>query len=406
MTTVTTAQAKKLHQVALFTAANRARSLVNILTEQDTAPTQVSPDKKGTMQTAPGAPVVRITDLLKTAGDEVDMQIMHKLSRRPTMGDRMLDGRGEDMKMSDFALRINQGRHLVDAGGRMSQKRTRHNLLKSARTLLGTYFNDLQDQCAIVHLAGARGDFEATDIIVPLSDHPEFADIMINDVTPPTYDRHFFAGDATSFESLDAADIFSLDVVDNLSLYLEEMSHPLMPVRLSKDELMEEDPYYVLYLTPRQWNDWYTSTAGKDWNQMMSRAVNRSKGFNHPLFKGECAMWRNILVRKYKGMPVRFNQGSQVLVSANDNNATVRTVEAKTQIDRAVLLGGQALANAYGVHNGGHFNLVEEKTDMRNRTQIAIEWMNGLKKIRFRQKDGRVQDHGVIAVDSAVGLAR
>ncbi len=30
---------------------------------------------------------------------------------------------------------------------------------------------------------------------------------------------------------------------------------------------------------------------------MMVRAVNRSKGFNHPLFKGECAMWRNILVR-------------------------------------------------------------------------------------------------------------
>lgn len=32
MTTVTTAQANKLYQVALFTAANRNRSMVNILT--------------------------------------------------------------------------------------------------------------------------------------------------------------------------------------------------------------------------------------------------------------------------------------------------------------------------------------------------------------------------------------
>ncbi|EFG8150184.1 major capsid protein, partial [Escherichia coli] len=45
MTTVTSAQANKLYQVALFTAANRNRSMVNILTEQQDAPKAVSPDK-------------------------------------------------------------------------------------------------------------------------------------------------------------------------------------------------------------------------------------------------------------------------------------------------------------------------------------------------------------------------
>ena len=62
MTTVTTAQANKLYQVALFTAANRNRSMVNILTEQQDAPKAVSPDKKSTKQTSAGAPVVRITE--------------------------------------------------------------------------------------------------------------------------------------------------------------------------------------------------------------------------------------------------------------------------------------------------------------------------------------------------------
>ncbi|EJC4648292.1 DUF4043 family protein, partial [Salmonella enterica] len=175
-------------------------------------------------------------------------------------------------------------------------------------------------------------------------------------------------------------------------------------VRLKGDELYGEDPYYVLYVTPRQWNDWYTSTSGKDWNQMMVRAVNRSKGFNHPLFKGECAMWRNILVRKYAGMPIRFYTGSKVQVSNNDLAATTQQIEVKTNIDRAMLLGAQALANAYGQRNGGHFNLVQKKTDMDNRTEIAIDWINGLKKIRFEDKTGRMQDHGVIAVDTAVRL--
>lgn len=237
MTTVTSAQANKLYQVALFTAANRNRSMVNILTEQQEAPKAVSPDKKSTKQTSAGAPVVRITDLNKQAGDEVTFSIMHKLSKRPTMGDERVEGRGEDLSHADFSLKINQGRHLVDAGGRMSQQRTKFNLASSARTLLGTYFNDLQDQCAIVHLAGARGDFVADDTILPTAEHPEFKKIMINDVLPPTHDRHFFGGDATSFESIDQSDLFTLALVDNLSLFIDEMAHPLQPVRLSGDEL-------------------------------------------------------------------------------------------------------------------------------------------------------------------------
>ncbi|ECD7244801.1 N4-gp56 family major capsid protein [Salmonella enterica] len=404
MSTVTTAQANKLYQVALFTAANRNRSMVNILTEQQEAPKAVSPDKKSTKQTSAGAPVVRITDLKKERGDEVSFSIMHKLSKLPTMGDQRIEGRGEDLSRADFTLRIDQGRHLVDAGGRMSQQRTKFNLVSSAKTLLGTYFNDLQDQCAVVHLAGARGDFMADDVIVPLASHHDFKEIMINDVMPPTHNRHFFGGDATSLEAVDSSDVFTLSLVDNMALYIDEMAHPLQPVRLKGDELYGEDPYYVLYVTPRQWNDWYTSTSGKDWNQMMVRAVNRSKGFNHPLFKGECAMWRNILVRKYAGMPIRFYTGSKVQVSNNDLAATTQQIEVKTNIDRAMLLGAQALANAYGQRNGGHFNLVQKKTDMDNRTEIAIDWINGLKKIRFEDKTGRMQDHGVIAVDTAVRL--
>lgn len=407
MTTITSAQANKLMQVALFTAANRNRSFVNVLTEQQEAPKSVNPDKKGTTQTSHNAPVVRITDLQKQKGDEVDMQIVHKLSKRPTMGDEKLAGRGENLAFADFSLKINQGRHLVDAGGKMSEQRFKHNLNKTARTLLGTYFNDVQDQSATFHLAGARGDYMADDTIVPLADHGEFGKIMINDVLPPTYDRHFYSGDATSMETLDAADLFTLATVDNIALFLDEMAHPLQPIRMSKDELANEDPYFVLYVTPRQWNDWYTSTSGKDWQAMMTRAVQRSKGFDHPLFKGECAMWRNVLVRKYGGTPVRFNAGSKVLVSNNDLAASTKIITTGTTIDRAMLLGGQALANAYGTgDSGGFFGYNEEKVDHGNGTEVSIRWINGLKKIRFKQKDGRVNDHGVMVVDSAVTLGK
>lgn len=137
---------------------------------------------------------------------------------------------------------------------------------------------------------------------------------------------------------------------------------------------------------------------------MMVRAVNRAKGFNHPLFKGECAMWRNILVRKYLGMPIRFYTGSKVQVSNNDLTATTKQVAVKANIDRAMLLGAQALASAWGATNGGHFNLVREKVDAKNRDELTIDWITGLKKIRFADKNGKINDHGVIAVDTAVRL--
>lgn len=405
-TTITRAQANKIMQVALFTEANRPRSMVNILTDLQAAPKSVRADRPGTKQSSFLAPVVRITDLDKNPGDEVDMQIMYKLNKMPTMGDQKLAGRAEDLNMGSFGIRIEQGRHLVDAGGRMSQKRTKHNLRDAARTLLGTYFHDLQDQSAIIHLAGSRGDYMDDDVIIPLADHHEFKELMINPVMPPTYDRHFFGGDATSFEGIDSADIITMHTVDNLSLFISEMAHPIQPVRMTGDELMNEDPYYVLYLTPRQWNDFYSSAGAKDWQAMASRVTSRSRGFSSPLFRGECVMHRNILVRQYAGMPVRFYQGSQVQVSKNDNQASVTTVEAKTNIDRAILLGGQALANAFGAKDGGHFNYHEERVDHGNGLEISISWIRGLKKIRFAGKNGRMNDNGVMVVDSATTITR
>lgn len=407
MTTITSAQANKLMQAALFTEANRAYSFVNVLTDTQAAPTQV--ETNGAMRketSAPGAPVVRITDLNSNKGDEVDMQIVHDLHKRPTMGDKKIEGRGEDMSFGSFKLKINQGRHIVDAGGKMSQQRYKHDLKRTAKALLGPYFNRLQDQIATVHLAGARGDFYSPDdTIVPLASHGEFAEIMVNEVLPPSYSRHFFSGDATSVENIDSSDLFTLESIDDIALFLQEMSHPLQPIKMTGDVMMNDSPYYVLYVTPRQWNDFYTSTSGKDWQNIMTQAIQRSKGFDHPLFKGEMAMWRNILVRTYAGMPIRFNQGSTVTVSNQDGST--RQVTAGTTIDRAILVGGQALASAYGNNGmGGFFGYHEELTDHDNSTEISIRWINGLKKIQFSQPNGTTVDHGVMVIDSAVSTTR
>lgn len=399
-------QANRLQNGALFTEACKAKTWVNLLTGP--APQKIK-GESGKTQTHRGAPIVRVTDLEKAAGDEVTVDIFHKLQGLPTMGDRKLEGRGESMSAASHDVKINQGRHMVDSGGKMTQKRTKHNLRQVSRQLLANdqgYMGRLKDEIAQVHIMGARGDFANEDTILPFDTHEEFAEIMVNPVTPPTYNRHMYGGDATSLDSIDAADIFTLDCVANAKLYLEEAGNPLMPIALPGDELAMHDPLYVHWVTPRQWADLQDSTSMKDWNKMAADALRRSSGFAHMLFKGEMAMKDNILIKKMS-RTTRFSTGRPVNVCTNTKTAQTTQVAPNVTVERSVIMGAQALAHAYGMagkkeKGGYHFHVTEEPADHGNSHETVVWWMDGMSKIRFKNKHGYMTDHGILVVDTAV----
>ena len=395
---------KKIFNAALFSEAVRRNSLTNLMTGP--APDAGSNVGKQKGQTAAGAPIVRITDLEKSAGDEVTMDLFHQLRQKPVMGDAKIAGKGASLKYASFALKIDQGRTMVDSGGKMSQQRTEHQLKALAKQLLSPYYNRLEDQLCLIHLAGARGDHIDADWIVPLASDPDYASIVVNTITPPTYDRHFYGGDATTIASIDAADKFSLGSVDKLRLALDEMAFPLQPVQYPQDQQAEDNPFYVMLVTPRQWYDFWISTGGADWRTLQSNAQVRAASFDHPVFKGDCVMWNNILIKK-QVRPIRFDVGTAVTVCTNTADAQTTTSVAAVRVERAMLLGAQALANAYGMagsrsRGGYHFTMNDEETDHGNVTETSIAWMNGKAKIRFEGTDGRVNDHGVMVLDTAV----
>lgn len=399
---------KKIFNAALFLESTRIHSLTNMLTGP--APTLSAEERKTKGQTAPGAPIVRITDLEKQAGNDVSVDLFTQLRQKPRMGDKKLAGYGASLKYSTFSLKVDQGRTMVDSGGAMSRQRTEHDLRKVAKSLLTPYYMRLEDQLCVVHLAGARGSHADADWIVPVASDPEFAEIMVNPITPPTFDRHFYGGDATTIANIDAADKFSLTAVDNLRLAIDEMPFPIQPIKYPDDPGREDNPFYLLLVTPRQWNDFWVSTGGADWRTLQARAYERRRDFNHPVFAGDVAMWNNILIRKQR-LPIRFEAGETVTVSTNTANAGTTTLQPGVRVERAILIGGQALANAYGgigakgkrVEDSSHFSFNDEETDHKNVIEHSIAWMNGKAKIRFTGTDGRVNDHGCAVLDTAVG---
>jgi len=406
-TQISDAQAKKLQNAALFVEASSANSFSNLLC--DAAPQAVNKTKAdGSTQTGSGAPCVRITDLNKSAGNEVTVDLFQQLHSEPTMGDDRIEGRLSSLKKGEFSLKIDQTRQGVGSGGAMTQQKTEHDLRKVAKAMLGVQYGKLEDQRTQVHLAGARGTDERNDWMIPVQDSAKRKRILVNDVTPPTFDRYMVAGNKANAGELVATDTFNLDYVDELALKIAEMANPLQPIAYNDDDRAMYDPLYVMYVTPRQWFDFWKSTSesttsGRRYQDLLAAAHDRTKGMAHPLFRGKSALWDNILV-KPMSRDISWQAGDVITMATDTKDAAgTTTVEAVVPTHRSILLGAQAIAEAVGKTSGGlPFNLSTEKTDHGNSVEQVIFWMNGRKKIRFEGSDGRVNDNGVIVLDTAV----
>lgn len=396
----TNALTVKAFSVALFNETLRSGTFRKNLTGP--APKQSSAEAKAKGQTSPAYPFVTITDLSSGPGDKVSVDLFNIIGGKPTVGDQKLAGRLSSLSSSSQEISITQIRHGVDVGGRMSQQRTKHSLRGIAKANLGGYFGRLFDQSAMVHCAGARGTQSDGEWIVPTASDADFSTIMVNSVLPPTRNRRFFAGDATSVNNLDTADVLTLDDIDRIRMTLNELPFTIQPVKLEGDVAAEDSPLYVLYVTERVWFNIQRSTTGQNWRTFVTGAAERSKGFNHPLFLGETGMWAGILLKKMK-RAIRFAASDTVV--EYDSSNVAQNVTAAVGFDRCFLLGGQAMAIAYGNTQGGgssdgyHFSWHEEWTDHNNSLEVSGATMAGLSKIRFTGTDGQPTDNGVATID-------
>lgn len=413
------ALARKLFSVALFAQTQKTPGFARTLTGP--APSEGDAINKLKAQTSPDMPVVRVTDLQSTAGDAVSVDMFGVIGGNPIVGDSDAEGTGESLSSNSMDIKINLLTKAVDAGGKMSQKRTVHDLRNIAMAQLVSYFSRLDDQSTLVHLAGARGHATGTDWVIPADDGATtFDPIMVNDVKAPTYNRHYVTdGDVLvqgghSVSSLVTTDQMKLEHIDHIATLIDDMDYPLQPVKVADDPAAADEPMYVLYLPPRVYNEFITQTGATGVRAMQQAAWNRaSYGSKHPLFKGEAYMWRNILIKKLN-RSIRFTSNTAYYAITSGNAATATEtqvtypvgVTAGYAIERSILLGGQALANCYGMNKSSdyHFAWYENKYNFGRALEVAGDCMGGKAKLRFNY-GSTPTDHGVIAIDSVVSLA-
>lgn len=371
-------------------------------------------------QTSPGMPFVRITDLSSDPkGDTVTVDAFNTVGGKPIMGDRNAEGQGKKLSSSSFGVSIDLATFNVDAGGKMSRQRTRWDLRKIARAQAAAYYPRFVWQRCLAHVAGGRGLQTGQSWDLPLDTDPDFAEIMVNPLKAPTYNRHLVVSGTDlvrggqQLGSIASTDVWKLSTLDNLALLIESIETKLPPPMIEGDEQATDSPLKgVLLLSPGSYNSLITDmTSGNNLRNFLALVEQRQKyAQQSSIFRGECGIWRGILVKKIDHT-IFWNAGSSVqyISAANrltetESAATVAAIGAGFQVERAVLLGAQALARAEGASNSGVQAAIIENTYNAGRSfEYLTEFMGGEAKFRLKYPnengDAEPTDH-VFVIDA------
>lgn len=319
-------------------------------------------------------PIVRLTELEKDAGDTITFDLSVQLKGRPTEGDDVLENNEEDLKMYTDELKIDQVRHGVNAGGKMTRKRTKHNLRQVGLNRLSDYFSRLWDEYYFVYCSGARG--VNNDYILPTS----FTGFAGNAVQAPDA-NHIICGATvgTGKATLTSGDKMSTAVVDRAVTLARKMGGGSTEVAEMAPISLDGEKVYVMVMSEDQAFSMRTATGTADWLEI-HKAASTALGKNSPIFKGALGMHNGVVLHSHKAV-IRFSD-----YGASSNLSAAR----------AMLLGKGAMAVAYGSSgNGQRFDWYEETRDNGNQLAISGGAILGVKKARFNG-----YDVGTLAVDT------
>ena len=403
--------------------AARQPSPINTLSGE--MPSHEDAMRKLRQQTTTEMPIVRVTELSKSAGDKVQVDCAHVVKLRPIMGDRNAEGEGAALTYSSQELLIDAATLPISAGGRMSRQRTPHDLRKNALSQLKGGIPRFLWQRCLAHLAGARGRQNGPDWILTTQDDPEFAEQMVNPLRAPTYNRHFVCDGSVLIQggaqlaSVDSTDSMKLAHIDQLSAILGEQTIRMPYIQIPGDPAAGDDPIKgVLLLDELTWDAIITDTSTANLRSYQTNAMERAKYGKlamHPLFSGSPLLWNNILIRKHQ-YGVRFFAGDTVShvtagnrLTATETNVTVAAGLSTThQVSRSLFLSAQALAMVSGGNQTSEetYSLLENSTNFQRNIELAGEIIGAEAKLRFTLPNGdgnnEVTDFGVMVIDSVV----
>lgn len=303
-------------------------------------------------------------DLKKSAGDKITYGLRMLLTGDGIAGDGTLEGNEEALTTYDDAIFIDQLRHAVRSGGKMSEQRVPFSVRNESRLGLADWWADRFDTWFFNQMCGytVQGDTKFTGMnavvdpgasAVADTDHILYPDGQTSD---------------QDVESASASTGFNLNLIDYAVEKAETISPIIRPIMINGESK------YVIFLHPYQVTAMRTSTDTGQWLDIQKAALSGGKISGNPIYTGALGEYNNVIIHK----ALRVTQGVN-----SSTGAAISTVR------RAVFCGAQAGCISFGREGGTpqRMSWVEELFDYKNQLGVSAGAIGGLKKARFNSKD-------------------
>lgn len=318
------------------------------------------------MGEGPDNPIQIKTDLTKSEGDRVRNILLMQLSGAGVQGDATLHGSEESPQTYTDDLVINQTRHAVLSGGRMTQQRVPFSIRQNAMMLLKDWWTVRIETSVINQLTGNTAETDTNKT-------------GNNSVTAPDSAHRIFAGSATAESNLSAnsSQTFSLQMIDRAVLKARTLSPVIKPP-------------YVMLITPEMHYDLRRNSATNDYADLQKSRIQGGEKDSNFLFEG------GEYIGIYNGVKVYSSFYLPLITTADGANKG----------GRGVIFGRQAACIAFGSGNGADKTTwVEEMFDYENQLGVAGGMVYGCKKSIFNSKDFATIAHSAAHSTDAVAAS-
>lgn len=321
-------------------------------------------------------PVHRLTELENDAGEYISYDLNMQLKMEPIEGDNILEGKEEELKFYTDGVYIDQARGGVNSGGRMTRKRTIHDLRKVAKSRQRDWWARAFDELMFMYLSGTRGT--NTDFIFPTT----YTGRANNAFSAPDSEHHLWPrlsdGSLAATGTMTVAETMVLDLIDRAVAHAQTMGGGTQEVPRILPVMVEGEKRYVCIMSP--WQVYDLRAASESMWLAFQRDLTTAVGRKSGIFTGALGLYNNVVLHQHENV-IR----------------TLHGADGDVACARALFLGEQAGVIAFGSPGTGlRYGWHEETRDNGNILVITTNSIFGMKKCTFNGLD-----YGVIAIETA-----
>lgn len=303
-----------------------------------------------------------LNDTKKGPGDTIYTNLRMQLSGAGIQGDSTLEGNEEALTLYRDSLVVDQLRHAVRSGGKMSDQRIPFSVREEARMGLQDWWADRIDTALMNQLTGN-------------TDQSDTRYTGNNATTAPTYSATpgstrivYVDIDDSTDASISTTATITLAAIDK-AVVAAKTSNPLV-----RPIMVNGEPRYVLFLHPYQVRDLRAATTANGAWADFQKALIQGGQKDNAIFTGALGMYNGCILVENTRVPA---------CSASGDTTTPFTVGR-----RAVLCGAQAAVLAVGQDNNPEkMSWVEELFDYENQLGVSAGMIFGTKKTIFNSLD-------------------